>query len=358
MAKSPPAHVSYKDAGVDTDAADRLVEDIKTVVRRTHGPRVLGRYGAFAGVFSLDYNQRLFKRNYRRPLLVASTDSVGTKLLVAQMAGRYRSVGQDLVAMSVNDILVLGAEPLFFLDCFSCGKLDPQVAHEAIAGIADACILADCALLGGETAEVPGLFTPEQVDMVGFAVGVLDRQRIVDGSTIQPGDVVLGLASNGLHSNGYSLVRKVVFEIAGLKPRDPFPGMPHSVADELLRPTRIYVRSILRLLKYYRVKKVVHGMAHITGGGLVGNIPRILPDGCRAIIRKSAWPVPKIFSYLAETGNILEDECWRVFNMGIGYVLVVAPYYAEHVTRILRRSGETVYKIGKVAKGSREVVIK
>jgi len=350
--------ISYKDAGVDIDAGEKLVEDIKTIVRRTHGPRVLGRYGAFAGVFSLDYNQRLFKRNYRHPLLVASTDSVGTKLLVAQMAGRYRSVGQDLVAMSVNDILALGAEPLFFLDCFSCGKLEPAVAKEAVAGIADACILADCSLLGGETAELPGFFKPGQFDLVGFAVGVLEKQRIVDGSRVEQGDVILGLASDGLHSNGYSLVRKVVFDMAGLKPTDPFPGMVHSVADELLRPTRIYVRSCIRVLRYYKVKKVVHGMAHITGGGLLGNIPRILPEGCRADIRKSAWPVPPVFSYIADAGDIDEEECWRVFNMGIGYVLVVAPFYADHVARTLRRSGETVYKIGKIAKGNREVVIK
>ncbi|MDP6380970.1 MAG: phosphoribosylformylglycinamidine cyclo-ligase, partial [Phycisphaerae bacterium] len=295
---------------------------------------------------------------YRHPLLVASTDSVGTKLLVARMAGRYRCVGQDLVAMSVNDILVLGAEPLFFLDCFSCGKLDPALASETIAGIADACILADCALLGGETAELPGLFASDQFDIVGFAVGVVEQHRTIDGAGVEPGDVILGLASNGLHSNGYSLARRVVFEAAGLKPADPFPGMVHSVADELLRPTRIYVRSVVRALRYYKVKKVIHGMAHITGGGLVGNLPRILPRGCRADVKRSAWPVPPVFTYLAEAGSVDDEEMWRVFNMGIGFVLVVSPYYADHIAHILRRSGEEVYKIGRIAKGNGEVVIK
>ncbi len=262
--------MTYRAAGVDIEAGDRLVDRIRSAVRRTHGPRVLGRYGHFAGVFSLDYNQRLFQRNYKHPLLVAGTDGVGTKLRVAIEAGRYRTVGQDCVAMCVNDVLVLGAEPLFFLDYLGVGRLDPGAMADVVTGVAEACRTCDCALLGGETAELPGFYAPGDFDLAGFAVGIVEKRRIIDGRRIEEGDTVLGLASSGLHSNGYSLVRKIVFETAGLNVGDELPGLGRTVAGELLIPTRLYSPAVLKVIRYYRTKKVVHGMAHITGGGLAG----------------------------------------------------------------------------------------
>ncbi|MBL7139684.1 MAG: phosphoribosylformylglycinamidine cyclo-ligase [Planctomycetes bacterium] len=349
--------LTYKDAGVDIEAGDRLVEEIRSAVRRTHGPRVLDLYGHFAGIFSLDYNQRLFRHNYRHPLLVAGTDGVGTKLRVAIDAGRYRTVGQDCVAMCVNDVLVLGAEPLFFLDYVGVGRLDERVVAEVVIGVAEACRRCDCALLGGETAEMAGFYAPGDFDLVGFALGVVEKKDLVTGARIERGDVVLGLASSGLHSNGYTLARTVVFDVAGLGVGDAIPGVGRTVADELLEPTRLYAPAVVRVLRYYSTKRVVHGMAHITGGGLAGNLERILPPNVQARIDKKAWPVPPIFEWLQKAGGIGTPEMRRVFNMGIGFVMVVSPYYADNITRLLEREGETVYRLGTIAAGKGEVAL-
>ncbi|KPJ74827.1 MAG: hypothetical protein AMS14_04735 [Planctomycetes bacterium DG_20] len=349
--------MTYRAAGVDMEAGDRLVDRIRSAVRRTHGPRVLDRYGHFAGVFSLDYNQRLFQRNYTHPLLVAGADGVGTKLRVAIDAHSYRTVGQDCVAMCVNDVLVLGAEPLFFLDYLGAGRIDAEILADVVTGVAEACRMCDCALLGGETAELPGFYAPGDFDLAGFAVGVVEKRRVIDGRRIEEGDTVLGLASSGLHSNGYSLVRKIVFETAGLKVGDELPGLGRTVADELLIPTRLYSPAVLNVLRYYRTKKVVHGMAHITGGGLAANVARVIPPGLGARLKRDAWPVPEVFGWLQKAGNVSAKEMWRVFNMGIGFVLVVSPYYADHVAGILEKAGETVYAIGRIARGKGDVAL-
>ena len=347
---------AYKQAGVDIDAGNELVRRIAPMVRRTHSPRVIGEFGLFAGLFALDYDQRVLRRNYRRPVLAACTDSVGTKLRVAFMMKRYRTVGIDLVAMNVNDLITCGAEPLFFLDCLSTSALDPAVGADLVAGIVEGCLEADCALLGGETAELPGFYRKGDYDIVGFAVGVVERRRIIDGRLIRPGDLLLGLASSGLHSNGYSLVRRVFFDQHGLKPSAAVEELGATLGEELLKPTRIYVRPILRLLGSYRVKRIVKGLAHITGGGLTENVPRILPPSCSAVIDRSAWPVPPIFPLIQRLGKVDEAEMYRVFNMGIGMVVVVPPYYAAAAMRRLKRFGEQVYLIGRVRRGPREVV--
>jgi len=349
--------LTYKDAGVDIDAGERLVHKIQSAVKRTHGPRVLDQYGHFAGVFSLDYDERLLKHNYRHPLLVAGTDSAGTKLRVAIEAGRYNSIGQDCVAMCVNDVLVLGAEPLFFLDYLGTGRLDETVAAETVIGVAEACKRCDCALLGGETAELAGFYAPGDFDLAGFALGVVEKKSLITGRRIAPGDVVLGLAASGLHSNGYTLARKIVFEAAGLALDDEIPGVGRTVADELLEPTRLYVRPVLHVLQHYTTKQVVHGMAHITGGGLAGNLARVMPPGLRATLRKKAWPTPPIFTWLEKAGNVRTEEMRRVFNMGIGFVLVVAEYYADHIAAMLQRQGETVYRLGTITEGNGDVVL-
>jgi len=349
--------LTYKEAGVDIEAGDRLVQTIRSAVRRTHGPRVLDAYGHFAGLFSLDYDERLFQRNYRHPLLVAGTDSVGTKLRVAIEAGRYRTIGQDCVAMCVNDILVLGAEPVFFLDYIGTGRLDERVTAEVVVSVAEACRRCDCALLGGETAELAGFYAEGDFDLVGFAVGVVEKTGLVTGRRIRPGDVVLGLASSGLHSNGYTLARKIVFEVAGLGVADAIPGLGRTVADALLEPTRLYVRPVRRVLRHYTTKRVVHGMAHVTGGGLAGNLRRVMPEGLRARLKRDAWPVPPIFAWLQETGDVSEEEMRRVFNMGIGFVLVVSAYYADHIAGMLEKEGERVYRLGMITRGNGDVVL-
>jgi phosphoribosylformylglycinamidine cyclo-ligase len=347
--------LTYKAAGVDTEAGDLLVDRIRSAVERTHGPRVIDLYGHFAGVFSLDYNERLFKHNYRHPLLVAGTDGVGTKLRLAIDARRVRTVGQDLVAMCVNDIAVLGAEPLFFLDYLATGRLEPCVHAEVVIGVAEACQACDCALLGGETAEMPGFYAPGDFDLAGFAVGIVERSRLVDGRRVEEGDVLLGLASSGVHSNGYSLVRSILQE-ARIEIGDEVPELGGTAADALLVPTRLYSPPILKVLHYYGTKKVVHAMAHITGAGISGNVPRVIPKGLEARIDRKSWPVPAVFKWLQKAGDVPAKEMWRVFNMGIGFVLIVSPYYADHIAGMLRKAGETVYRIGHIARGSGEVV--
>src|SRR5947208_13383780 len=293
----PP--VSYRDAGLDLDVYEQTLAGMLPLLRRTHTPRVLDGFGGFASLFSLDYNTRLFARNYRRPVLVACTDGVGSKLKVAALAGKHDTVGIDLVGMSVNDALCTGGEPLIFLDYIAMPKDDPELTKQLIKGISDGCMEADCSLVGGETAILPDFYAPGDYDMAGFCVGIVEREHIIDGRCIRPGDVVLGLASTGLHSNGYSLVRKVVFEHAGLKVNDMVPELGRTVGETLLEPTRIYVRPIKNILQHYPIKKrVVRGLAHITGGGLVDNIPRVLPPGRRVVLRRGSWPAPPVLPWL------------------------------------------------------------
>jgi len=344
--------ITYKDAGVDIQAGEDMVHLIRPLVERTHSPRVMGTLGGFAGLFRLDYNERLFKKNYREPVLVACTDGVGTKLKVAFATGKLDTVGVDLVAMSVNDLVCCGAEPLFFLDYLAVGKLAPPRMAEIVKGITDGCVQANCALLGGETAEMPDFYKPMEFDMAGFAVGIVERKRIIDGQNAEPGDVAIALGSDGLHSNGFGLARKVLLKRAGYGFDDRPPQLDGaSIGQELLRPTRIYVRSVLKVLRSYRVKKVVKAMAHITGGGLGGNLPRVLPEGLALRVKRGSWPVPPIFQLIAAKGPVDPIEMMRVFNMGIGFVIIVSPAFAGPVMSRLRRSGERCWVLGKVRKG-------
>ena len=326
--------LSYRDAGVDIDAGDRLVERIRPFAARTRRDGVLAGIGGFGALFELP-------TRYRQPVLVAGTDGVGTKLKLAFELGRHDTVGIDLVAMSVNDVLVQGAEPLFFLDYFACGKLDVDVAARVIQSVARGCEQAGCALIGGETAEMPGMYPPGEYDLAGFAVGVVEKERIIDGTTIAAGDAVIGLASSGLHSNGYSLVRKIIATTATDLAAD-FHGEP--LGTVLMAPTRIYVKSILALLAELPVK----GLAHITGGGLLENVPRVLPDALCAVMRRDRWTMPAIFSWLKDRGNVAEPEMHRTFNCGIGMVVVVAPEHAGRAVEKLRASGETATVIGEI----------
>ena len=321
--------LSYREAGVDIDAGDALVEAIKPLARRTLRPEVLGSIGGFGALCEIP-------KRYRQPVLVSSTDGVGTKLKLAFALGRHDTVGIDLVAMSVNDVLVQGAEPLFFLDYFACGKLDLAVGEAVVRGVARGCEMAGCALIGGETAEMPGMYPENEYDLAGFCVGVVEKDRIIDGRSIVPGDALLGLASSGPHSNGFSLIRRILER--GTPPFDP------------LEPTRIYVKPVLNLLESVPVK----GLAHITGGGVTGNVPRVLPPGTRALIRRNAWPRPALFQWLQKTGGVAEDEMWRVFNCGIGMVLVLARDDVAAARAVLEREGETVFEIGAIEKSSGE----
>jgi phosphoribosylformylglycinamidine cyclo-ligase len=351
------ATLRYKDAGLDLDLYNQTMEQLPPLMRRTFTPRVIERLGGFAGLFSLDFADRLFAKNYRRPVLVASTDGVGTKLKVAFMMGKHDTVGIDLVAMSVNDCLCMGAEPLFFLDYVAMQKDDPALTTAIVRGVADGCQQAECALLGGETAILPDFYKPGEYDLAGFCVGVVERYKIVDGTATRSGDLVLGLASTGLHSNGYSLARKVVFEMAALQVDSLVLDLGRTVGEALLEPTRIYAQAIKAVLAHYRVKRVIRGIAHITGGGLVENVPRVLPPGCTAAIRKGSWPVPPIFPWLQRLGNIDESEMFRVFNMGIGMVLVVRPYYADHIIHELGRRGVQSWTIGEIRSGEQRAVL-
>lgn len=352
-------YISYEQSGVSIDANDEIVRQIRGCVAGTFGPRVIQSENAFAGMFRLDYDEKLFKKNYKNPVLVACTDGVGSKVRLAALVKKFDTVGIDLVAMNVNDMLVGGAEPLFFLDYLAVHKLEPKLIIELVKGVAAGCRLADCALIGGETAEMPDTYTKGDFDMAGFAVGVIERSKIINGSNIRKGDYILGLASSGLHSNGYSLARNICFKRNKMKMADVPDEFGGAVlGDVLLEPTRIYVRSIVKLLGRYKVKRVVHGMAHITGGGLPGNIPRALPKDCDAVIKKSSWPVPRIFEFLREKGPVEEDEMFRVFNMGIGFVLIVAEDFAASITKKLTKYGERVYKIGRITTGTGKVVLK
>jgi len=351
------AGISYKDSGVDIEAKGKFTTDIYQQLRRTFGPRVIENPGGFAGLFSLNYDSKLFSKNYKHPVLVASTDGVGTKLKIAFMMDRHDTIGIDLVAMCVNDILVMGAEPVFFLDYMASSRMIPGKMKEVLHGIANGCCEADCALLGGETPEMPGFYHDGEYDLAGFAVGIVERKKIINGKDIGAGDVVLGLKSSGVHSNGFSLVRKVIFEKAKLDVNSKLKTIKGTIGDELLKPTKIYVKPIRALLRHYRSKKVVKGMAHITGGGLIENIPRVLPEGCSVRIKKGSWPVPAIFEVIQKKGKIDEGEMYNVLNMGIGMVLIVSEYYVPSIMKKLKQMKEDSFIIGKVIKGNRKVEI-
>jgi phosphoribosylformylglycinamidine cyclo-ligase len=345
-------HLTYRDAGLDLDLYEQSLAALPPLLKRTHTPRVLDGFGGFASLFSLDYNSRLFAKNYKHPVLVSCTDGVGSKLKIASLANKHDTVGIDLVAMSVNDCLCTGGEPLIFLDYLAMPKDDPPLTRDLIKGISDGCLEAECALVGGETAVLPDFYHAGDYDMAGFCVGIVERDHIITGKAIRPGDVVLGLASTGLHSNGYSLVRKVVFDHAKLAVTDFVQELGRTVADELLEPTRIYVRPIKRILHHYPVKRrVVRGLAHITGGGLVDNLPRILPPGCRVVLKRGGWPVLPVFGWLQRLGNIEQVEMDRVFNGGIGFVVIVSSYYAESIQRQLCEDRVPTYVIGEVREG-------
>mgnify|MGYP003991567117 FL=1 len=337
----PP--LTYRDAGVDIEAGESLVERIKPLVQKTQRPECLGNIGGFGGLFELPIDR------YRRPVLVSGTDGVGTKLKLAVMLDRHDTIGIDLVAMCVNDVLVLGAEPLYFLDYFATGRLSPEHAQSVIAGIASGCETAGAALIGGETAEMPGMYSPGDYDLAGFCVGVVEKDQIIDGSHIRAGDQILGLASSGLHSNGYSLARAVLERSSATLDQ---PIGETTLGEALLAPTRIYVRPILALLK----AMPIHGIAHITGGGLTGNIPRILPDNCDCRIDATAWPRPEIFQWLQSEGSIDDTEMLRTFNCGIGLVIIVSSDTAAQAHEMLKASGETVYRLGEVQAGSRGII--
>lgn len=337
--------LTYKRAGVDISEGDRLVARIKPMARSTVRPEVMEGLGSFGSLF------RLNTRGMKKPVLVSGTDGVGTKLKVAFRTGIHNTVGIDLVAMCVNDILTLGAEPLFFLDYFASGRLKGDIAAQVVSGIAEGCRQAGAALIGGETAELPGFYSAGEYDLAGFAVGVVDEPLIIDGRGIEPGDLLIGLPSNGIHSNGYSLVRKVFFELKKFGGGRRLKGLHGTLGDELLRPTRIYVRPVLSLLKRHDIK----GMAHITGGGITGNLPRILPKGLKAVVDRNSWRPDTVFSLIREYGNVEINEMYRTFNMGIGFVIVAGPAAARGILRALKRVGEEAVVIGAVQTGRRGV---
>ena len=330
--------LTYSDAGVNIDEGNKLVGLIKPAVRSSYRKEVLGDIGGFGALFSGRF------KGLKDPVLVSSTDGVGTKLMVAFMADRHDTVGIDLVAMSVNDILVSGAEPLFFLDYFATGKLDAIRAAQVVKGIAKGCKTAGCALIGGETAEMPGLYKPGEYDLAGFAVGVVDRKKIIDGSKIKAGDRVIGLPSTGLHSNGYSLARKIIFDLMELKMSDRPEGLGQEVGEALLSPTKIYVKPVLTLRKEVDIM----GMAHITGGGFTDNIPRVLPKGVKAVIEKGSWPVPPVFSLLKKGGNLEDAEMLRTFNCGIGLIMVVRAKDQEKALKKLKALKQKAFVIGEI----------
>ena len=335
--------ITYKDAGVDIDAGDLFVRKIKPYVKSTFRPEVLTHIGGFGGLFALG--------KYREPVLVSGTDGVGTKLKIAFLTGRHDTVGIDLVAMCVNDIIVQGAEPLFFLDYFATGRLRPREHADIVKGIAAGCRQSGCALIGGETAEMPSFYGDDEYDLAGFAVGVVEKKKIIDGSKIKAGDQLIGLASSGLHSNGYSLARKVLLEASGFSVKKVLPQFSRPLGEVLLTPTRIYAKTVLSLLKEFDVR----GMAHITGGGITENTPRMLPGGTAALIRKGTWKVHPIFRLIQEKAGVDDGEMYRDFNMGIGMILAVPARQADAALKKAKKLGEKVYHIGEIVKGKQVV---
>ncbi len=358
-----PQPWDYRKAGVDLEAYAQTLAGLEPLLRQTHDPlRVVpppfpprrGGKGSsgFAALFDLDPTAWLFRRRYKHPVLAACTDGVGTKLKIATLMQRYDTVGIDLVAMSVNDLICTGAEPLMFLDYLAMPQDDPALTLELVRGISDGCRQAGCSLVGGETAILPDFYDPGDFDMAGFCVGVVERDRIINGRTIQPGDAIVGLASSGPHSNGYTLIRKIVFDAAGLTVHDRWHPDAPPIGETLLTPTRIYVRPIRELIAHYPVKKrVIRGLAHITGGGLPDNVARILPPNCRAVIDRRRWPVPPIFAWLQQRGQVPDAEMFRVFNMGIGFVVVCAPSFANSIVHQLEKMDVAAWVIGEIRSG-------
>jgi phosphoribosylformylglycinamidine cyclo-ligase len=346
------AKLSYKDAGVDLDVYADAMARLPRWTHRTYSPRVMKLDGGFAGLFQLDFPGRLFNRQYDTPVLVSGTDGVGTKLKVANLTDTHDTVGIDLVAMCVNDVLCCGAEPLFFLDYVAISHDDPPLLEKIVKGISEGCVQADCALLGGETAVMPDLYRRGEYDLAGFCVGVVEKKNLIDGKSIQPDDVLIGINSSGFHSNGYSLVRKVVFDHAGLNVDSEVPECDATVGELLLRPTTIYVKAIRRVLDHYKVKHPVHGLAHITGGGLVENLERIVPAGIQLQLHRDSWEVPAVFQWLQGLGDIEAQEMLRVFNMGVGMVVIASPYYAQSIRDEIHACGLNTWIIGEAQETS------
>jgi len=342
------SQLTYREAGVDIDAGNKAVSLMKKHVRSTYRPEVLGDIGGFGGLFALNTGK------YRQPVLVSGTDGVGTKLCVAFMADKHDTIGQDAVAMCVNDILVQGAEPLFFLDYLAVGKLEPEKVATIVSGIAGACLESGCSLIGGETAEMASFYKNGEYDIGGFAVGVVERSKLITGENIKPGDVLLGLPSSGLHSNGYSLVRKICFDLKQFAIDQDIPELGKTLGEELMIPTKLYPKACLPLIEKFEIR----GMVHITGGGFYENIPRVLPEGCGVEVNTEAWPKPPIFELLQQWGNVAWPEMYRTFNMGIGMILVVPQSEVAAIQEDLTSRGETSYVVGRVTAGSREAVLK
>ena len=349
--------VSYKDSGVDLDVYNEAMKRLPKLMHRTFSPRVKKLDGGFAGLFQLDFDSKLFRRNYEEPVMVACTDGVGTKLKLAQMLGRHNTVGIDLVAMCVNDAICCGAEPLFFLDYVAMSHDDPVALEQIVQGISDGCMQADCALLGGETAIMPDLYQRGEYDLAGFCVGVVEKKGVIDGHSIAADDVVIGVASSGFHSNGFSLVRKVAFDFGKKKPEDIVEGTDQTIGDTLIEPTLIYTKAIRKVLSNYKVKSVVHGIAHITGGGLEENIERITPDGIEIDIDANSWERPPVFDWLQNLGKVETEEMYRVFNMGLGLAMIVSPYYADKICRTLEENGHQSWVIGSAKAGTKRVTV-
>lgn len=339
--------LTYRAAGVDIDAGNKAVQLMKDAVRSTYRPEVLGDIGGFGGLFALNLAK------YRQPVLVSGTDGVGTKLRIALLADKHDTIGQDAVAMSVNDILVQGAEPLFFLDYIAVGKLDPVQVANIVGGVAKACRESGCALIGGETAEMAGFYAHGDYDIAGFAVGIAEKDRLITGEHIRPGDVLIGLPSSGLHSNGYSLVRKICFDVKNASLEEYIPALGRTLGEELLTPTRLYPAACLPLFSSFTIK----GLVHITGGGFYDNIPRILPPGCGALVNTEKWPQLPVFNLMQEWGGVSWPEMYRTFNMGIGMILVVSPEEVPGVMKDLADRGETCYRIGEIVAGDGEVLL-
>ena len=347
-----PMAITYKDSGVDLELYEQSMQRLPKLMHRTFTPRVVRNDGGFAGLYALDFTKSLFSRNYQEPILVSGTDGVGTKLKVAIKAGRHATVGIDLVAMCVNDVLCTGAEPLFFLDYVAMSKDNPPLLESIVQGISDGCIAAECSLLGGETAIMPDLYQSDDYDLAGFCVGVVEKKNLITGREIAPGDVVLGINSSGVHSNGFSLVRKAVFEVAGLKIEDHVPELGMTVGDALLTPTLIYSKLTRTVLNHYKVKNVVHGIGHITGGGLLENTERILPPNVDLVFERDSWQILPVFQWIAKLGGIAQAEMEHVFNMGIGLTLIVSPYYAAHVKSMVESLGYHCWNIGTAHPGT------
>ena len=342
---------TYRAAGVDLELYEQAMQRLPAMMQRTHTPRVMPLKDAFAGLFRLNHSARPGQATYEDPVLVSGTDGVGTKLKVAQLVGEFRTVGIDLVAMSVNDCLCLGAEPLLFLDYLALGKDDPELIAQLVEGVSAGCEACGASLMGGETAIMPDIYQPGDFDMAGFCVGVAERTKLVDGQAVQPGDVVIGLPSSGFHSNGYSLVRRIVFEQQKLAVDQTIPELDRTVGEALLEPTTLYVKPILALLKAFGVRTGITGLAHITGGGLVDNTVRILPEGCRIVIDRTSWNVPPLFTWLQNLGQVDREEMFHVFNMGIGFCVIVRPEIAERVCQTLQTDGISAKVIGIVESG-------